>query len=330
MNLMNHLLEVRDLKKYFPLTKGILRERQIGLVKAVDGVSFAIKKGETLGLVGESGCGKTTTGRCIMGLEEPTSGKIIFEGKDLGSSFGMEFKKLQGRMQIIFQDPYGSLDPRLTAEQIIAEPLMVEKFNRSETREKVKEVMGLVGLDLEMINRYAHMFSGGQRQRISIARAIIRRPSLIVCDEPVSALDVSIQAQIINLFMELQEKLGHSYLFIAHDLSVVRNISNWVAVMYLGKIVEVVRAAELFKNPLHFYTRALISAVPIPDPSVEKKRQRILLKGEVPSPLNPPSGCHFHPRCWEGKKRCAEEEPRLKEVEPEHWAACWVVEKPLG
>jgi len=327
---MSVLLEVKDLKKYFPLIKGILRERQIGLIKAVDGVSFAIRKGETLGLVGESGCGKTTTGRCIVGLEEPTSGKITFAGKEISASDGLGLRELQGRVQIIFQDPFGSLDPRLTAEEIIAEPLMVEKFNRCEAREKVKEVMGLVGLDSEMINRYAHMFSGGQRQRISIARAIIRRPSLIVCDEPVSALDVSIQAQIINLFMELQEKLGHSYLFIAHDLSVVRNISTWVAVMYLGKIVEVVRAIELFKKPWHFYTRALISAVPIPDPSVEKERHRILLKGEVPSPLNPPSGCHFHPRCWEAKKVCSEEEPGMKEVEPEHWVACWVVEKQLG
>jgi oligopeptide transport system ATP-binding protein len=320
---MNVLLEVKDLKKYFPLTKGILRERQIGLIKAVDGVSFTIRKGETLGFVGESGCGKTTTGRCIVGLEQPTSGKIFFEGKDISSSYGSELRKLQGKIQIIFQDPQGSLDPRMRAEEIIAEPLMVEKIRRSEARERVEEVMSLVGLDPEMMNRYPHMFSGGQRQRISVARAVIRHPSLIVCDEPVSALDVSIQAQIINLLAELQEKLGHSYLFIAHDLSVVRNISTWVAVMYLGRIVEIVRAVELFRNPLHFYTKALISAVPIPDPSVERKRNRILLLGEVPSPLNPPSGCRFHGRCWEPKKLCIEQEPQLKEEEPDHWVACW-------
>jgi oligopeptide/dipeptide ABC transporter ATP-binding protein len=317
------LLAVKDLKKYFPLTKGILRERQIGLIKAVDGVSFTIRKGETLGFVGESGCGKTTTGRCIVGLEQPTSGKIIFEGKDISSSYGLELRKLKGKIQIIFQDPQGSLDPRMRAEEIIAEPLMVEKISRSEARERVEEVMSLVGLDPEMMNRYPHMFSGGQRQRISVARAVIRHPSLIVCDEPVSALDVSIQAQIINLLAELQEKLGHSYLFIAHDLSVVRNISTWVAVMYLGRIVEIVRAVELFRNPLHFYTKALISAVPIPDPSVERERNRILLQGEVPSPLNPPSGCRFHDRCWESKKLCIEQEPQLKEEEPDHWVACW-------
>ncbi len=324
---MSVLLEVKDLKKHFPLTKGIFKERQIGVVKAVDGVSFTIKKGETLGFVGESGCGKTTTGRCIVGLEKPTAGNVIFESKDISCSDGLELKKLQGRIQVIFQDPFGSLDPRLRAEQIIAEPLMVERFNRSEVRDQVKEVMELVGLDVEMMSRYPHMFSGGQRQRISIARAIIRRPSLIVCDEPVSALDVSIQAQIINLFMELQERLGHSYLFIAHDLSAVRNLSNWVAVMYLGKIVEVVKAIELFTRPLHFYTQALISAVPIPDPAVEKQRQRILLQGEVPSALNPPGGCHFHTRCWEAKKICGEEEPGLKDLEPGHWVACWVAGK---
>jgi oligopeptide transport system ATP-binding protein len=320
---MTVLLAVEDLKKYFPLTKGILRERQIGLIKAVDGLSFTIQKGETLGFVGESGCGKTTTGRCIVGLEQPTSGKVVFEGKDVGSSCGFEFRELQGRMQIIFQDPQGSLDPRMRTGEIIAEPLMVDKIGRAEARERVEEVMSLVGLDPEMMNRYPHMFSGGQRQRISVARAVVRHPSLIVCDEPVSALDVSIQAQIINLLMELQEKLGHSYLFIAHDLSVVRNISTRVAVMYLGRIVEIVRAAELFRNPLHFYTKALISAVPIPDPAVERERRRILLQGEVPSPLYPPSGCRFHDRCRGSRERCKEQEPPLKEEEPDHWVACW-------
>jgi oligopeptide transport system ATP-binding protein len=320
---MSVLLSVEDLKKYFPLTRGILWERQIGLIKAVDGLSFTIRKGETLGLVGESGCGKTTTGRCIVGLEQPTSGKIMFEGKDIDSPSGLDLRKLQGKIQIIFQDPQGSLDPRMRAEEIIAEPLMIEKISRSEARERVEEVMSLVGLDPEMMNRYPHMFSGGQRQRISVARAVIRHPGLIVCDEPVSALDVSIQAQIINLLMELQEKLGHSYLFIAHDLSVVRNISTRVAVMYLGRIVEIVRAAELFGNPLHFYTKALISAVPIPDPAVERERNRILLQGEVPSPLNPPSGCRFHDRCRGSQERCKEQEPQLKEEEPDHWVACW-------
>ncbi len=324
---MSVLLEVRDLKKYFPLTKGILRQQKIGLVKAVDGVEFTIKKGETLGLVGESGCGKTTTGRCIVGLEEPTSGNILFEGRDISSSPERAYRKLQGKMQVIFQDPFSSLDPRLRAEEIIAEPLMVERIDRREARDKVKEVMELVGLDIGMIDRYPHMFSGGQRQRISIARAVIRRPSLIICDEPVSALDVSIQAQVINILMELQERLELSYLFIAHDLSVVQNISTWVAVMYLGKIVEIVRSNELFRNPFHFYTQALLSAVPIPDPIAEKKRQRILLKGEVQSPLNRPSGCCFHPRCWAAKKRCTEEEPELQELEPEHWVACFFSER---
>jgi oligopeptide transport system ATP-binding protein len=323
---VSDLLEIKGLKKHFPLKKGIIRERQIGLVKAVDGVSFKIRKGETLGLVGESGCGKTTTGRCILGLEKPTSGRIILEGEDISHADGVNPRDLKGKIQVIFQDPYGSLDPRMKAGEIIAEPLKVDKFDPAEARDRAKEVLSLVGLDPEMVNRYPHMFSGGQRQRLSIARAIVSRPVLIVCDEPVSALDVSIQAQVINLFMEIQERLGLSYLFIAHDLSVVRNISSWVAIMYLGKIVEIVRSADLFQNPLHFYSKSLISAVPIPDPIVERKRQRILLEGEVPSPLNPPAGCHFHTRCWERRKRCSEEEPVLKELEQGHWVACWVAE----
>lgn len=320
------LLEVNNLRKHFEVTKGIIWSRPMGWIKAVDGVSFRVEIGETLGLVGESGCGKTTTGRCLVGLETPTAGDIIFEGKNLCSCNDEELRSIRQRIQYVFQDPYGSLDPRQKAKDIIAEALVIDgKYSENEIWDSVKETMNLVGLDTETANRYPHMFSGGQRQRLAIARSIICRPTLIICDEPVSALDVSIQAQIINLLLALQRKLGISYLLIAHDLSVVKHVSTWVAVMYLGKIVELVRARELFKNPLHFYTQALISAVPIPNPVEERKRNRVVLTGEVPSPMNPPSGCSFHHRCWEKMDICAEQEPALEEVSPDHWASCHLI-----
>jgi oligopeptide transport system ATP-binding protein len=318
------LLEVRRLRKYFPLTSGVLFQRQVGLIKAVDDVSFSIRKGETLGLVGESGSGKTTTGRCILQLDRPTAGEVLFEGRDLAQLDEAELRPVRRRMQVIFQDPYSSLNPRMTIGQIIGEPLRVHEIvqAKGEVRERVRELLSVVGLNPAMADRFPHELSGGQRQRVGIARALSLQPSFIVCDEPVSALDVSIQAQIINLLEDLQAQFGLTYLFIAHDLSVVRHIGDRVAVMYLGKIVEVAHRRELYEDPLHPYTKALLSAVPIPDPAVEAKRERIVLKGEVPSPLNPPCGCVFHPRCALAIPECSQVVPELREVSPNHWVAC--------
>ena len=318
------ILQVKDLKMHFPITSGIFFQRTRGWVKAVDGVSLSVRRGETLGLVGESGSGKTTLGRCILRLYQPTSGEILFDGNDLTKMKGAKLRSIRRRIQVIFQDPYASLNPRMTAGNIIGEPLIIHKAvnGKSEYRERVMELAETVGLHPSMLDRYPHEFSSGQRQRIGIARALALRPEFIVADEPVSALDVSIQAQIINLFQELQEQFGLTYLFIAHDLSVVRHISDRVAVMYLGHIVELAQRDEIYSNPLHPYTQALLSAVPIPDPLVEASREYILLPGETPSPLNPHSGCVFHPRCPIAIDRCSREVPELREVAPDHWAAC--------
>ena len=320
----NNLLEVRSLVKHYPVTSGILFQHVVGLVKAVDNINFFIRRGETLGLVGESGCGKTTTGRCILHLENPTSGEVLFEGKNLSEMTNEELRALRPRLQVIFQDPYSSLNPRMTIGQIIGEPPRVHKMieSKEEYREKVSELLSVVGLNPNMVDRYPHELSGGQRQRVGVARAISMKPSFIVCDEPISALDVSIQAQIINLLEELQEQYGLTYLFIAHDLSVVRHISNRIVVMYLGKIAEVADRNELYENPLHPYTQALISAVPIPDPAVEAKRKPIILQGEVPSPLNPPAGCVFHPRCTIATDECKQAVPELREISHDHQVAC--------
>jgi oligopeptide transport system ATP-binding protein len=317
------LLEVRNLVKHFSVGGGMFGGRA-GTVRAVDGVTFALRRGETLGLVGESGCGKTTTGRCILQLERPTSGQVIFEGRDLGPLSDSELRPMRRRMQVIFQDPYASLNPRMTVGQILAEPLAVHGVvpDRRKRRDRVRDLLSRVGLLPQHADRYPHQMSGGQRQRVGIARALAVEPSLIVCDEPVSALDVSIQAQIINLLEDLQAELGLTYLFIAHDLAVVRHISDRVAVMYLGKMVEIADRRELYDNPLHPYTKALLAAVPIPDPVLEAERPRSVLVGEVPSPLNPPSGCVFHPRCPIAIDRCRGEVPPLREVVPGHWAAC--------
>ena len=320
------LLEVKDLKMYFPITKGIIIQRKIADVKAVDGISFNIKRGETLGLVGESGCGKSTTGRAILQLYRPTAGSVKFEGKELTTMKGEELRRQRREMQMIFQDPYASLNPRLTVGNIVGEPLEVHNLAKGkEKQERVQELLKLVGLNPYFINRYPHEFSGGQRQRIGIARALAVNPKFIVADEPISALDVSIQAQIVNLLEDLQADLGLTYLFIAHDLSMVRHISDRVAVMYLGKIVELTDHETLYENPLHPYTKALLSAVPIPDPYIEEKRKRIVLEGDVPSPTNPPSGCNFRTRCPEVMDICAVEEPEWKNVgteDREHWVAC--------
>ncbi|MBA7466322.1 Oligopeptide transport ATP-binding protein OppF [subsurface metagenome] len=316
------LVEIENLVMYFPITAGVL-QRKIADVKAVDGISFYIKRGETLGLVGESGCGKTTTGRCILALYEVTGGKIFFEGKDITKVKGKDRRVLRRNMQLIFQDPYASLDPRMTAGNIIGEPLLVHNLVKGkEYKEQIAELFRMVELEPRMADRYPHEFSGGQRQRIGIARALAVRPSLIVCDEPVSALDVSVQAQVTQLLMRLREELNLTYLFIAHDLSVVRYISDRVAVMYLGKLMEITDSDELYDNPLHPYTQALLSAVPIPDPVVDRQRKRILLTGDVPSPVNPPSGCHFHPRCRMAIDICKEQEPELRTIGDEHWVAC--------
>jgi len=317
------ILEVRDLVKHFEVGGGLFGGPP-GVVKAVDGVSFAIRRGETLGLVGESGCGKTTTGRCILQLERPTSGQVIFEGIDLTTLGQVELRAVRRRVQVIFQDPYSSLNPRMTVGQIIAEPLGVHGIvpERRAREARMKSLLERCGLLPAMALRYPHELSGGQRQRVGIARALAMEPSLIVCDEPVSALDVSIQAQIINLLEELQADFGLTYLFVAHDLSVVRHISDRVAVMYLGKIVEITDRKSLYDNPQHPYTKALLSAVPIPDPAVEVGRERTVLGGEVPSPLNPPPGCVFHPRCPIAVDDCRRAVPELREIRPEHRVAC--------
>ena len=318
------ILDVADLKMYFPVTRGLLR-RKVADVKAVDGVSFKLMKNETLGLVGESGCGKTTIGRCILGLYRPTAGRIVFEGQDISAYKEKKMKEVRSRMALIFQDPYSSLDPRQSAGSIVGEPLKIHDMvtSNSEYKDRVEQLFRIVGLDPSMSDRYPHEFSGGQRQRIGVARALACEPPLIVCDEPISALDVSIQAQIINLLEELQEGVAElSYLFIAHDLSVVKHISDRVAVMYLGRIVEITKSRELYDNPLHPYTRALLSAVPIADPFVEETRERIVLEGEVPSPLNPPPGCSFHPRCFMAIPECREAVPPLREISEGHEVAC--------
>jgi peptide/nickel transport system ATP-binding protein len=318
------ILDVEDLKMYFPVTRGLLR-RKVADVKAVDGVNFKLHKNETLGLVGESGCGKTTIGRCILGLYRPTSGQILFNGENIAAYNEKKMRNVRSRMALIFQDPYSSLDPRQSAGSIVGEPLKIHDMaiNKSEYQDRVEQLFRIVGLDPSMSDRYPHEFSGGQRQRIGVARALACEPPLIVCDEPISALDVSIQAQIINLLEELQEGVAElSYLFIAHDLSVVKHISDRVAVMYLGRIVEITRSRELYDNPLHPYTRALLSAVPIADPFVEETRERIVLEGEVPSPLNPPPGCSFHPRCFMAVPECSQAIPPLREIGDGHQVAC--------
>jgi len=318
------LVQVENLKMHFPVTRGIIFQRRVGTVKAVDGISFSIKKGETLGLVGESGCGKSTTGRAILQLYRPTEGSVQFQGQDLTKLRGNELRRMRRQVQMIFQDPYASLNPRMTVGDIIGEPIRVHNLRHGKAvRERVEELLSLVGLNAGFANRYPHEFSGGQRQRIGIARALAVEPQFVVCDEPVSALDVSIQAQVVNLLEELQDKLGLTYLFIAHDLSVVKHISDRVAVMYLGKMVELASGNKLYSMPLHPYTQALLSAVPIPDPRVETQRRRILLEGDVPSPLNPPSGCHFHTRCPIAIQKCKEEEPPFVDYGDGHFAACW-------
>jgi oligopeptide transport system ATP-binding protein len=317
------LLQVKDLTMHFPLTQGIIFQRQVGAVRAVDGISFFVEKGETLGLVGESGCGKSTTGRAILQLYRPTAGSVDFDGVELTTLKGESLRKMRRRMQMIFQDPYASLNPRMTVGNIIGEPIEVHHLASGRARdERVQDLLKVVGLNPYFTNRYPHEFSGGQRQRIGVARALAVEPDFIVADEPISALDVSIQAQIINLLEELQTKFNLTYLFIAHDLSVVRHLSDRVAVMYLGKIVELADRLDLYERPLHPYTQALLSAVPIPDPQVEAKRRRIILTGDVPSPVNPPSGCRFHTRCWKAQQICKEVDPEFVEHAPRHWAAC--------
>ncbi|MVB13121.1 Oligopeptide transport ATP-binding protein OppF [Caprobacter fermentans] len=316
----DYILEVKDLKQYFPIRGGVL-QKTVGWVKAVDGVTFKVKRGETLGVVGESGCGKSTLGRSIMRLYQMTSGQVLFEGKDFGKYSRRQLRKQRLRMQIVFQDPYSSLDPRMTVGEIIGEALMDHHItNRSGMRQKVKETMDLCGLPSYYINRYPHEFSGGQRQRIGIARSLALDPSFIICDEPVSALDVSIQSQIINLLCELQKEKKLSYIFISHDLSVVEYISDRIAVMYLGNIVETAAKEDLYAHPSHPYTQALLSAIPLPDPT--RKRERIILKGDIPSPANPPSGCKFRTRCPMACEKCEKEVPPFIDLGKEHYVAC--------
>ncbi|EFH89395.1 ABC transporter ATP-binding protein [Ktedonobacter racemifer] len=316
------LVDVKGLKVHFPIKGGLLG-RQVGSVKAVDGVDLHIRRGETLGLVGESGCGKSTTGRAILQLIKPTAGSVKVDGAELTTLPAAEVRRRRAQMQMVFQDPYASLDPRFTIGQIVSEPL--ENFNRGNAKQVQEEVASLlktVGINPSYVNRFAHEFSGGQRQRIGIARALALRPSFIVADEPVSALDVSIQAQVLNLLQELQGQFGLTYLFVAHNLSVVKHISDRVAVMYLGRVVELAKSEALYETPLHPYTQALLSAVPVPDPTIESRRKRIILEGDVPSPVNPPSGCNFHPRCWKAQAICREQIPQLEEKQPNHFAAC--------
>ena len=318
------LLEVKGLRKHFPVTEGILARRTVGEVKAVDGIDFTLRRGETLGLVGESGCGKTTTGRCILLLERPTAGEIIYDGVDLATLKHKELLAMRRRIQVIFQDPYSSLNPRMKVGDIIAEPIKVHAIEPDAARRgaRVRELLATCGLDPNFADRYPHEMSGGQRQRVGIARALALDPEFIICDEAVSALDVSIQAQIVNLLEHLRERFGLTYLFIAHDLSVVRHLCQRVAVMYLGRIVELADCDELFDNPLHPYTRALLDAVPVPDPTIEAGRSFRPVKGEVPSPINPPPGCVFHPRCPIAVDTCSRMRPELREVRPGHWVAC--------
>ena len=317
------LVRVENLKKHFPITRGIVIQRQVGAIKAVDGISFDIRRGETLGLVGESGCGKSTTGRTVLQLYRPTGGDVYFEDESLVAMKGEQLRRQRRKMQMIFQDPYASLNPRMTVGSIVGEPLEVHNVaSGRERQERVQELLQMVGLNPYFVNRYPHEFSGGQRQRIGVARALALNPSFIVCDEPISALDVSIQAQVVNLLEDLQEQLGLTYLFIAHDLSMVRHISDRVAVMYLGKIVELTDRDTLYKRPSHPYTEALLSAVPIPDPEVEETRKRIILEGDVPSPANPPVGCNFSTRCPKVMQACHEVDPEFIEIAPGHWCAC--------
>ena len=319
------ILSVQGLKKYFPIKRGVFRHK-VGDIKAVDGVSFDVFRGETLGLVGESGCGKTTTGRSIIRLYLPTAGVVDFAGTDLTKLKGRQLRAMRRRIQMIFQDPYASLSPRMNVLRIVGEPLEVHRVaSGNEKKERVAELLEMVGLDPAFMSRFPHEFSGGQRQRVGIARALALNPDLIICDEPISALDVSIQAQVVNLLEELQEKVGLTYVFIAHDLSMVRHISDRVAVMYLGKIVELTDRDSLYRSPLHPYTQALLSAIPVPDPVVEEKRQRILLEGDLPSPAHPPQGCNFNTRCPKSFDTCFEVEPEFVEVEPGHFCACHLV-----
>ena len=330
------LLELSGLRMYFPITSGILVSRHVGDVRAVDGVDLTIQRGETVGLVGESGCGKSTVGRSILRLYRPTGGRIVFDGQDITTAEGAPLRAMRRRMQMIFQDPYASLNPRMTAAGIVAEPMEIHGVGSgAERRQQVRELLSRVGLDPDYGDRYPHEFSGGQRQRIGVARALALHPDLIVADEPISALDVSIQAQIINLLERLQGEFGLTYLFIAHDLSVVRHISDRIAVMYLGRIVESTTSRELYDRPLHPYAVALLSAVPIPDPAVEGRRRRIILEGDVPSPANPPVGCHFHPRCWlrarlGNPERCQVEAPVLREMSSGHVVSCHFAEEVDG
>lgn len=320
----DNILEVSNLKMYFPITAGFILQRRVGDIKAVDDVSFSVRRGETLGLVGESGSGKTTIGRCILQLEKPTQGAVVFEGTDVTKVSREELRALRRRMQIIFQDPYSSLNPRMKVLDIVGEALTIHSLakNKRDYRLRVGELLQQVGLNPDMAGRYPHEFSGGQRQRIGVARALAVQPEFIVADEPVSALDVSIQAQLINLLKDLQQDLGLSYLMIAHDLAIVRHVSDRIAVMYLGKLMEVASWTDLYETPLHPYTTALLSAVPIPDPDIETERDRIILQGGIPSPANPPSGCVFHTRCPIAIDECKVTVPELREITPDHWAAC--------
>jgi len=318
------LVDVRGLKMYFPVTEGVIISRVVAEVKAVDGVSFFIKRGETLGLVGESGCGKTTTGRCILQLETATAGEILYNGKDLTKLTQKEMSPIREKIQVIFQDPFSSLNPRMKIGDILAEPMAVHNIitDKEGRDNRVRELLSLCGLDPKFADRYPHEMSGGQRQRVGIARALALNPEFIICDEAVSALDVSIQAQVINLLEDLRDEFGLTYLFISHDLSVIRHLCQRVAVMYLGHIVELAECDELYDNPIHPYTRALLAAVPIPDPAVEAKRAHEVVKGEVPSPINPPSGCVFHPRCPLAVGGCSKAIPEFREIKPGHWVAC--------